>query len=168
MGAGARLVPSVRCPLVCQVPVRTGGRDGIGHARAAGGMTSLALPPDQLLSQRLAALGLETTRQIRTHSNRTVMVSVTEKIHGTNFRAGWVKYDCNTWWKKIKRFFDIMPEYELIAWGKLKKDTLATMRNDGRLPYSFMDQHHRFYFLRHFSLLSVSYLFLLLNYTTDC
>ncbi len=42
-------------------------------------MTSLALPPDQLLSQRLTALGLGATRQIRTHSNRTVMVSVTEK-----------------------------------------------------------------------------------------
>jgi hypothetical protein len=42
-------------------------------------MTSLALPPDQLLSQRLTALGLDAARQIRTHSNRTVMVSVTEK-----------------------------------------------------------------------------------------
>jgi RNA ligase (TIGR02306 family) len=42
------------------------------------------------------------------------LVSVTEKIHGTNGRAGWVKYDCNTWWKRVKRFFGIIPEYEFV------------------------------------------------------
>ncbi|NNG14879.1 MAG: hypothetical protein HKM89_00270 [Gemmatimonadales bacterium] len=42
-------------------------------------MTSLTLPPDELLAHRLTALGLEPTRPIRTHVNRTVMVSVTEK-----------------------------------------------------------------------------------------
>ena len=50
-------------------------------------------------------------------------------------------------YRNAEKLEDIMPEHELIAWGKLKKDTLATMRNDGRLPYSFMDQHHRFYFV---------------------
>lgn len=42
-------------------------------------MTSLALPPDQVLRQRLTALGLDARRQVRTHTNRTVMVSLTGK-----------------------------------------------------------------------------------------
>jgi hypothetical protein len=42
-------------------------------------MTSLALPPDQVLAQRLTALGLDAARRVRTHSNRTVMVSLTAK-----------------------------------------------------------------------------------------
>lgn len=41
-------------------------------------------------------------------------VVVTEKIHGTNFRAGWVPYNANTLWKKIKKFFGIAPEYEFV------------------------------------------------------
>ena len=37
-----------------------------------------------------------------------------EKIHGANFRAGWVKTHCNTIWKKIKRCFGLLPAYEFV------------------------------------------------------
>src|SRR3990167_5044086 len=41
-------------------------------------------------------------------------VWVLEKIHGTNFRAGWVKCEVNTWWKKVKKFFGLLPAYEFV------------------------------------------------------
>jgi len=40
-------------------------------------MTSLALPPDKVLAERLAALGWKTPSKISTHTNRTVLVSLT-------------------------------------------------------------------------------------------
>ena len=41
-------------------------------------------------------------------------VYVTEKIHGTNFRAGYVPTVANTFWKKILKFFGRLPEYEFV------------------------------------------------------
>ncbi len=41
-------------------------------------------------------------------------VVVTEKIHGTNFRAGCVRCVADTWWKKILGFFNWLPEYEFV------------------------------------------------------
>lgn len=41
-------------------------------------------------------------------------VIVTEKIHGTNFRAGWVPYNANTWWKKALKFLGLTPSYEFV------------------------------------------------------
>lgn len=41
-------------------------------------------------------------------------VSVTEKVHGTNFRCGWVKTVPNTLWKKVKKFFGRLPKYEFV------------------------------------------------------
>ena len=41
-------------------------------------------------------------------------IYVTEKIHGANFRAGWVRTHCNTLWKKIKRCFGLLPTYEFV------------------------------------------------------
>ena len=40
----------------------------------------------------------------------------TEKVHGTNFRAGWVDYNAFNWWRKIGRIFNIIPEHEF-AYG---------------------------------------------------
>lgn len=37
-----------------------------------------------------------------------------EKIHGTNFRAGWVPFYAYTWWEKIKVFFKIAPQYKFV------------------------------------------------------
>lgn len=42
------------------------------------------------------------------------LVVVTEKIHGTNFRAGWVPYEINCWWKKILKFLRLAPEFEFV------------------------------------------------------
>ncbi len=42
------------------------------------------------------------------------IVVVTEKIHGTNFRCGWVKSVPNTLWKKVKKFFGYLPEWEFV------------------------------------------------------
>lgn len=41
-------------------------------------------------------------------------VVITEKIHGTNFRCGYVPYHANTWWKKLKQFLGLSPEYEFV------------------------------------------------------
>ena len=41
-------------------------------------------------------------------------VVVLEKIHGTNFRAGYVPFHASTIWKKIKRFFGIAPAWEFV------------------------------------------------------
>lgn len=42
------------------------------------------------------------------------LVSVTEKIHGTNFRAGWVPNVANSLWKKVKKFLGFFPKYEFV------------------------------------------------------
>lgn len=41
-------------------------------------------------------------------------VVATEKIHGCNFRAGYVPFDANTLWKKIKQFLGLAPKYEFV------------------------------------------------------
>lgn len=41
-------------------------------------------------------------------------VVITEKIHGTNFRCGWVEFATDTWWKKIKKFLGLAPKYEFV------------------------------------------------------
>ena len=41
-------------------------------------------------------------------------VWVLEKIHGTNFRAGWVESYANTWWKKVKKVLGLFPKYEFV------------------------------------------------------
>lgn len=41
-------------------------------------------------------------------------VVATEKIHGTNFRAGWVPFIANTFWRKIKAFFGLAPKWQFV------------------------------------------------------
>lgn len=41
-------------------------------------------------------------------------VYVTEKIHGTNFRAGYVPTAVNTFMRRIKKFFGKLPAYEFV------------------------------------------------------
>lgn len=43
-------------------------------------------------------------------------VYISEKLHGTSFRCGWVENEANTYWKKIKKFFGLLDKYEFI-WG---------------------------------------------------
>lgn len=40
------------------------------------------------------------------------LVYVTEKLHGTSARYGWFETVPNTFWKKIKKFFGMLPRYE--------------------------------------------------------
>lgn len=42
------------------------------------------------------------------------VVAVTEKIHGTNFRAGWLPFRPRTLWQKIKKALGFGPEYEFV------------------------------------------------------
>ena len=42
-------------------------------------------------------------------------VYISEKIHGTSVRMGWVENEANTIWKKIKRFLGLLPKYEFIV-----------------------------------------------------
>lgn len=41
-------------------------------------------------------------------------VVVTEKIHGTNFRCGWVPFHADTFWKKLKQLTGFAPEYDFV------------------------------------------------------
>jgi len=41
-------------------------------------------------------------------------VVIHEKIHGTNFRAGWVPFHADTWWKKTLAFFGLTPPWEFV------------------------------------------------------
>lgn len=41
-------------------------------------------------------------------------VFISEKIHGSNWRAGYVEAVADTFWKKIKRFFNKLPKYEFV------------------------------------------------------
>jgi RNA ligase (TIGR02306 family) len=42
------------------------------------------------------------------------LVSVTEKIHGSNFRAGWVPFHADTFWKKVKQWTGFAPKWEFV------------------------------------------------------
>lgn len=37
-----------------------------------------------------------------------------EKIHGTNFRAGWVKFHPETWWERLKYKFGLGPKWKFV------------------------------------------------------
>lgn len=41
-------------------------------------------------------------------------VVITEKIHGTNFRAGWVPFYDNTLWRKILKFVGLAPKWQFV------------------------------------------------------
>jgi len=41
-------------------------------------------------------------------------VVITEKIHGTNFRCGWVKAAPDTFFKRVLQFFHLLPKYEFV------------------------------------------------------
>ena len=41
-------------------------------------------------------------------------VFITEKIHGTNFRCGWLPYAPSTLWKRVLKFLNLAPQYEFV------------------------------------------------------
>lgn len=42
------------------------------------------------------------------------IVVVTEKIHGTNFRAGWVPFEATSLWKKLLKFVGLAPKWQFV------------------------------------------------------
>lgn len=42
------------------------------------------------------------------------LVVITEKIHGTNFRCGWLETAADTWWKRALKFVGLLPKYEFV------------------------------------------------------
>lgn len=58
--------------------------------------------------------GIENFKNYPKIFNEDEEIIATEKIHGTNFRAGWVTFHADTLWKKIKKFFGKAPKYEFV------------------------------------------------------
>jgi RNA ligase (TIGR02306 family) len=58
--------------------------------------------------------GLENAKNYPDIFSPGELVSVTEKLHGTNFRAGYVPTHANTVLKKIKKFLGLLPKYEFV------------------------------------------------------
>jgi len=40
------------------------------------------------------------------------IITVQEKVHGTNSRAGIVPFEANTWWKRLKGLFGLNPKFD--------------------------------------------------------
>jgi RNA ligase (TIGR02306 family) len=75
-------------------------------------------------------------------------VVVTEKIHGTNFRAGWVPTQTDTWWKKIKKFFGKLPEWEFV-FGSHHVSIAEKGYSNGFYPKNVYEEAVENYGLRH-------------------
>jgi len=58
--------------------------------------------------------GIENAKNYRNVFEEGEHVIVTEKIHGTNFRAGYVPFHTDTVWKKVKKFFGMAPKFEFV------------------------------------------------------
>ena len=58
--------------------------------------------------------GIENAKNYPNLFTETDEVSVTEKIHGTNFRAGYVPFHANSLWKKFKVWLGIAPSHEFV------------------------------------------------------
>lgn len=41
-------------------------------------------------------------------------VIITEKIHGTNWRCGWVPFAANTWWQKLGKLLRLTPKWQFV------------------------------------------------------
>ena len=60
----------------------------------------------------------------------------TEKVHGTNFRAGWVGYNAFNWWRKLFLTFKIIPSHEF-AYGSHRVE----LTRKGRRSTGFYKQN---------------------------
>lgn len=58
--------------------------------------------------------GIENSKNYANLFNEGEEVAVTEKLHGANFRCGWVEWHANTFWKKLKKFIGYAPKYEFV------------------------------------------------------
>lgn len=58
--------------------------------------------------------GIENAKNYNNIFEDGEIVSITEKIHGTNFRAGYVPFHADTLFKKVKKFLGIAPKYDFV------------------------------------------------------
>lgn len=61
-------------------------------------------------------------------------VVVTEKIHGTNFRAGWAPTHVDTIWKRVKKFFGYLPQWEFVVGSHMVQINMAKNKWTGFYP----------------------------------
>lgn len=66
-------------------------------------------------------------------------VYVSEKLHGTSFRAGWFPNEANTLWKKFLRFIGYLPEWEF-CWGSRNVQIQNKMFHKGYYPTDVYSQ----------------------------
>ena len=66
-------------------------------------------------------------------------IAITTKLNGIHARFGWHKYEANTWWKKILRFFCILPTWVYCIGNK---DEHFTNKNVGTLYYQIDKEQH--------------------------
>jgi len=59
-------------------------------------------------------------------------IHISCKLHGTSFRASWAKNEANTVWKKIKKFFGFLDEYEWIVGSR---NVQLTYKNKNKYFY---------------------------------
>ncbi len=87
-------------------------------------------PPTKGQNNLMGNAGKSTKKQINSHFrkytsienyknytkifNEDDIVSVTEKVHGTSFRAGYVPFEATNLFKKILKFFRLAPKYEFV------------------------------------------------------
>lgn len=79
------------------------------------------------------------------------IVVAREKIHGTNYRVGWVKNEPNTLWKKVLKFVGYFPEFEFCFGSRnlqlTSKETLSIVNNNPFVPknaYEQITKEHKF------------------------
>jgi len=75
-------------------------------------------------------------------------VIVTEKIHGTNFRAGWVLTEADTFWKRVKYIFGFLPKWEFV-FGSHHVNIAERGYNNGFYPENVYEETVRNYGLKH-------------------
>jgi RNA ligase (TIGR02306 family) len=57
-------------------------------------------------------------------------IYISTKLHGTSFRCGWVTNEANTFWKKVLKFFKVLPEHEF-CWGSRRVQIQANKNYQG-------------------------------------
>ncbi len=58
------------------------------------------------------------------------VVYVSEKMHGTSFRCGWVPSEANTLWRKLLNLFGLLPKWEF-CWGSRRVQIQGKLYHKG-------------------------------------
>ena len=66
-------------------------------------------------------------------------VWVTEKVHGTNFRAGWVKYNAYNWWRKL--LAPLLSPFGIMKWDFAYGSHRVELTRKGKRTTGFYKQN---------------------------